>query len=437
MASFLILHGFIAFLSTALSIWSIVCMWIIFKKAWREWWESLIPIWNIYILFKIAGKTSYFWVLVALPILMIIYYALSWTILSWDNSLIQIFGIVLSGCYFIIPLICWLELPYWLTKKFEQSNWFYIGMLFLTPIFFWILAFGDAKYEWVEFNEKYNLKKWLLITLWVSLLIWCCNAWIKYYKYKDFYYMFYDFEYNDYNDSKFEDDNFEDNYEIRVENNDIENNVNEGDIYEELYENYDLKEDLLIIPNEVKDEIKDNDSKESEEPRINYNDIKKEDSWYKPTNKKWIDDIAKDYKWNIIMWSDFVDATKDWFYSVYTELTKRTLYINEEFGFILKIWPEKVGYTMEIHYNDIGEPDAISFLDKERKLVGEIYIAPREDCKTTISSTDFIWHASNSCFFGLYDIDGSMSAWIDLFTDLQNLEDYDTFEKLKKDNCRI
>jgi hypothetical protein len=74
-------------------------------------------------------------------------------------------------------------------------------MLFLTPIFFWILAFNnDIKYEWVEFNEKYNLKKWLLITLGISLFIWCCDAVVKYYQYKDYYDYFNNFEY-DYNDS--------------------------------------------------------------------------------------------------------------------------------------------------------------------------------------------------------------------------------------------
>ena len=107
--------------------------------------------------------------------------------------------------------MAWITLPYWLTKKFGKSNWFYLGMLFLTPIFFWILAFSDAKYEWVEFNEKYNLKKWILIILGISLVIWCCDAGIKYYQYNDFYefkdYYEYDYEYNDENDYEYNDEN--------------------------------------------------------------------------------------------------------------------------------------------------------------------------------------------------------------------------------------
>jgi len=121
--------------------------------------------------------------------------------------------------------MAWITLPYWLTKKFGKSNWFYLGMLFLTPIFFWILAFSDAKYEWVEFNEKYNLKKWILIILGISLVIWCCDAGIKYYQYKDFYDYFdnyeYDYEYNDEYDNEY-DDEYDNEYDYEY-NDEINN----------------------------------------------------------------------------------------------------------------------------------------------------------------------------------------------------------------------
>jgi hypothetical protein len=209
MTSFILSSAITTFISTILSIWSVVCMWIIFKKAWRKWWESLIPVWNVYVLFKIAGKKWWFWILLLLPIVWIIVSLISWlTLRSSDiNEYSSIYTIrnmcnrILWLLALILPLMAWITLPYWLTKKFGKSNWFYIGMLFLTPIFFWILAFNnDIKYEWVEFNENYNLKKWLLITLGISLFIWCCDAGVKYYQYKDYYDYFNNFEY-DYNDS--------------------------------------------------------------------------------------------------------------------------------------------------------------------------------------------------------------------------------------------
>ena len=59
---------------------SIVCLWMIFSKAWRHWWEALIPIWNVYVYFKIAGRKNWFWALFITPILWIIVSIAFWFI---------------------------------------------------------------------------------------------------------------------------------------------------------------------------------------------------------------------------------------------------------------------------------------------------------------------------------------------------------------------
>lgn len=427
MTSFILSSAIITFISTALSFFWIVSLWIIFKKAWRKWWESLIPIWNVYLLFKIAGKKLWFWILLLVPILWIVVSLISWfTLRSSDiNEYSSIYTIrnmcnrILWLLALILPLMAWITLPYWLTKKFGKSNWFYIGMLFLTPIFFWILAFSDAKYEWVEFDKKYNWKKWILITLGISLVLWCCDAGLKYNQYKD-YYSYFDY-YNE-----FDNENDEESYLFG------------DDDFDDIVEFNENEEETIDISNEIENS---SDSEEDQEIRINYNDIKKDDSWYKPTNKKWIDDLAKDYKWNIIMWSDFVDKTKDWLYSVYTEITKRTLYINDEYNFVLKILPEKIGYTMEISYNDISEPATISFKNKSDKLVGEISIYPREDCRYyrginnwwNYDSFDVMW-ANEDYFFKADSNYWWIPSWIELITDL--MDNYEKIVELKDNYCK-
>lgn len=203
------------FLSTALSIWSVACMWIIFKKAGRKWWEAIIPVWNLYVLFKIAWKLTEFWILILLPIVWLIHFVLIWCMDSGSDNLAMIaslFSRILWICSFLFPLIAWLELPYWLTKKFWKSNWFYIWMLFLYPIFMWILAFSDAKYEEKEVEKVYSWGKWLLISLWVGLLIWLWDWGSKYYTYSSFMNA-YDDDYNyessyDYNYDYSDDDNY-------------------------------------------------------------------------------------------------------------------------------------------------------------------------------------------------------------------------------------
>lgn len=195
MIPFILSSSITTFISIAVWIWTIVCMWIIFNKTWRKWWESIIPVWNVYVLFKIAGKKWWFRSLLLVPVLWILVSILFWiTMQSWDvNEYSSLYAIknvanwILWMLALIVPLMAWITMSYWLTKKFGQSNRFCVGILFLTPIFFWILAFSDAKYEWIEFTKKYSWKKWLLITLWIALVIGCCDAWIKYKEYKDYY----------------------------------------------------------------------------------------------------------------------------------------------------------------------------------------------------------------------------------------------------------
>jgi hypothetical protein len=84
--------------------------WKVFTKAGRPGWASLIPIYNLYILCKIAGKSGW-WVI-------------------W--------------CMFLIPFIF---VCIALAEKFGKGAGFGIGLAFLGIIFFPILGFGDARYQ--------------------------------------------------------------------------------------------------------------------------------------------------------------------------------------------------------------------------------------------------------------------------------------------------
>lgn len=52
----------------AITILSIVAMWKLFKKAGYQGWESIIPIYNLVILFKIAGLTAWYILLLIIPL---------------------------------------------------------------------------------------------------------------------------------------------------------------------------------------------------------------------------------------------------------------------------------------------------------------------------------------------------------------------------------
>ena len=94
----------------------IIAQWKINEKAGREGWESIVPIYNIYVLFEICGKPGWWTIFVVVPC-------------------INIVGIV-----FLI--IAYMELA----KRFGKSEGFGLGLAFLGFIFIPILGFSDAVY---------------------------------------------------------------------------------------------------------------------------------------------------------------------------------------------------------------------------------------------------------------------------------------------------
>ncbi|MCK5775942.1 MAG: signal peptidase I [Bacteroidales bacterium] len=107
LASFFSIVFFIAVLT-------IVAKWKVYEKAGQPGWASLIPFYNIYIILKIVGKPGW-WLLVIIffpPV-----------------------GIFLA--IWMINL---------LSKSFGRGIICTLGLIFLSPIFYLLLGFGDAKY---------------------------------------------------------------------------------------------------------------------------------------------------------------------------------------------------------------------------------------------------------------------------------------------------
>jgi hypothetical protein len=88
--------------------------WVVYTKAGQEGWKSLIPIYNLYVLLKIVGRPGWWLLLYLVPLVNIVI----WIIVSVD-----------------------------LAKSFGKGIGFAIGLILLTPLFYLILAFGDATYR--------------------------------------------------------------------------------------------------------------------------------------------------------------------------------------------------------------------------------------------------------------------------------------------------
>ncbi len=99
--------------SLVIAVISIVGMWKMFEKAGKPGWASIVPFYNLYMLFDIA----------------------------WGNGIL--FLTMLVPCVnLVFSLICLNKLA----RAFGKGVGFFIGLIFLGPIFYCILGFGDAEY---------------------------------------------------------------------------------------------------------------------------------------------------------------------------------------------------------------------------------------------------------------------------------------------------
>ncbi len=94
---------------------AIIALWKVFEKAGREGWKSIIPIYNTYVMFQIAGRPGWWLLLMFIPFVNI---AVS-LILAMDMA-----------------------------KAFGKSSAFgFFGLWLFSFVGYLMLAFGDAEYQ--------------------------------------------------------------------------------------------------------------------------------------------------------------------------------------------------------------------------------------------------------------------------------------------------
>jgi hypothetical protein len=95
-------------------VFEIAAMWRVFTKAGQPGWGAIIPIYNIYLLCKIAGKAGWWVILFIIP---------------------------------VVNLIAAIIVYHSISKAFGKGTGFTVGLVLLGFIFIPILGFGSAQYR--------------------------------------------------------------------------------------------------------------------------------------------------------------------------------------------------------------------------------------------------------------------------------------------------
>ena len=99
--------------SLAVAVIGIIAMWKIFEKAGEPGWAAIIPFYNLYVLFKITWGNGWKFLLLLIPI-----------------------------ANFVFAIITMVKLA----KAFGKSGGFAVGLIFLSIIFYCILAIDKSEY---------------------------------------------------------------------------------------------------------------------------------------------------------------------------------------------------------------------------------------------------------------------------------------------------
>ena len=105
--------GFIIF-ELIIAVFFIIVMWKIYEKAGHPGVASIIPIYNVYILFKMANFSGWMMLLLFVPLV-----------------------------NFVVIVILYMRIA----AGFDKDGGFAVGLILLGFVFFPILAFGDANYD--------------------------------------------------------------------------------------------------------------------------------------------------------------------------------------------------------------------------------------------------------------------------------------------------
>ena len=102
-----------AIFSLAVVVFEFIVTWRIYKKAGEPGWASLIPFYNLYVLFKITWGNGWLFLLMLIP---------------------------------VVDVVIWIITMVKLAQVFGKGTGFAVGLVFLELIFSAIIAFDSSVY---------------------------------------------------------------------------------------------------------------------------------------------------------------------------------------------------------------------------------------------------------------------------------------------------
>lgn len=137
---------FVVVIGIAWYILQVIAYWKIFVKAGKPGWHSIIPILNNFDEIDLSWNRKMAWFSVCLSVVVSV---VSIIVRSRMNYGLEVSSALMYLLYalVVIAVIFGIICTYKLAKAFGKGFGFFLGLIFLSPIFMLILGFGSAQYQ--------------------------------------------------------------------------------------------------------------------------------------------------------------------------------------------------------------------------------------------------------------------------------------------------
>lgn len=123
-------------ISIILRILGIIALWKAFNRAWEGGWKAIIPIYNTYIMYKLAGMKKWFWYIILIAVV----FAIVSACLPDYEEIITYISEAICG---IISIVATFKFA----RKYTWGVFASILFVLFNPICMLFLGFGNYPYE--------------------------------------------------------------------------------------------------------------------------------------------------------------------------------------------------------------------------------------------------------------------------------------------------
>lgn len=140
---FVLVYFAVLAISLVVAVLQVIAQWKLFEKAGEHGWASLIPVYNYFVMVKIAtGNYTLGWVYLAVSLVYSVFSAMARVMLEHDSGGMTYIFVMIMAFAIMIPVFALAGyVSYMFGKSYGKPTAWNVCMIFFSPILMIIMGF--------------------------------------------------------------------------------------------------------------------------------------------------------------------------------------------------------------------------------------------------------------------------------------------------------